>query len=76
MSGSWIDDQVWAASGQPCNTESAIYKYWRELRTEGVYLGLPVTPEIETPVGTQQGFSAGRVIVWNAADGASLADDA
>lgn len=76
MAGSWIDDQVWATTGQPCNTEGAVYKFWRQLREDGVYLGLPVTPEIETPVGVQQGFSSGRVIVWSAQDGASLADDA
>ena len=75
MSGSWIDDRVWAASGQPLNTDAAIYQYWRQLRAEGIYLGLPVTPEIETPVGVQQGFSSGRVIVWSAQDGVSLADD-
>lgn len=75
MAGSWIDDQVWAVAGIPYNGDSAIAKFWRQLRADGVYLGLPVTPEIDTPIGKQQGFSSGRVVNWNETDGASLADD-
>lgn len=75
MSASWIDDQAWNATGIPYNPDSAIAKFWRHLRADGVYVGLPVTPEIETPVGVQMAFSSGRVINWNPDDGASLADD-
>jgi uncharacterized protein with LGFP repeats len=73
MSGSWIDDRLWGAAGQNFNPESAIYRYWRELRADGTALGVPLTPEVETPVGVQQGFSSGHVIVWT--PDASLADD-
>ena len=76
MPGSWIDDQIWtAAQPQAFNGESAIYKYWRQLRGEGTYLGVPITPEVETPVGIQQGFSSGAVINWNADEGASVASE-
>jgi uncharacterized protein with LGFP repeats len=75
MAGSWIDDRLWAAAGQDFNPDSAIYKQWRQLRSEGVALGVPITPEIDTPVGVQQGFSGGYVIVWTAESGATLAND-
>lgn len=75
MAGSWIDDQAWAATGITYNPDSAVGRYWRQLRSEGRAIGLPVTPEIETPIGIQQAFSSGEVILWNAADGASLASD-
>lgn len=75
MPGSWIDDQSWAAVEQTFNPDGAIFKYWRQLRSDGVYLGLPVTPEIDTPEGVQQAFSSGRVIGWTAEGGAYLADD-
>ena len=76
MSNSWIDDRLFAVTGQPYNGDSAIAKFWRQLREDGVYLGLPVTPEIETPVGTQQGFSSGRVVNYTPDEGCTLADDA
>jgi len=77
MSGSYIDDVVWQAA-QPTdfNPDSAIYKYWRELRRSGQYLGAPVTPEISTPDGgVQQGFASGAVIGWHPDVGACLASD-
>lgn len=75
MAGSWIDDQVWSAASIPWNPDSAIGKLWRQLRSEGKPIGLPVTGEIETPVGVQQGFSSGIVLGWNADDGAYVASD-
>jgi hypothetical protein len=75
VSGSWIDDRLWAAAGQDFNPDSGIYKFWRSLRAEGISLGVPLTPEIETPVGVQQGFSSGQVVVWTPDGGASLAED-
>jgi hypothetical protein len=75
MAGSYIDDRIWAVAGIDWNPDSAIGRYWRQLRSEGNPIGLPVTPEIETPVGIQQGFSSGYTIVWNSDDGASLAND-
>lgn len=76
--GSYIDDQVWKAvigDGQ-FNPDGAIYKYWRELRAADPpqFLGCPVTPEIQTDVGTQQGFSSGAVINWSPDTGAELAN--
>lgn len=76
MAGSWIDDRAWAATGQDFNPDSAIYKFWRQLRADGESVGLPVTPEIDTPVGVQQAFSSGLVIGWTPGEGAYLADDA
>ena len=75
MSGSWIDDQAWGATDIPWNPDSAIGKLWRQLRSEGKLIGLPVTGEIETPVGIQQAFSSGVVLGWNADDGAYIASD-
>ena len=39
------------------------------------YLGVPVTPEIETEVGVQAGFASGAVINWSPENGAELAND-
>jgi hypothetical protein len=79
MSGSWIDDVLWRAviTDLPLNPDGAIYKYWRSLRQADPpqYIGVPVTPEIETPVGVQQGFSSGAVINWNSDTGAELANE-
>jgi hypothetical protein len=78
MVGSYIDDVVWASAigDGNFNPESAIYKYWRGLRQADPpqYLGVPVTPEIQTEVGTQQGFSSGAVINWSPETGAELAN--
>jgi hypothetical protein len=76
MTGSYIDHEVWQAAEEiPFNPDGAIYKYWRELRASGQYLGVPVTPEIETPVGVQQGFSSGVVLCWSPEEGATIASD-
>jgi uncharacterized protein with LGFP repeats len=76
VTSSYIDEQVWQAA-QPISfsDDAAIYKYWCELRRSGQYLGVPVTPEIQTPAGVQQGFASGAVIGWNPDDGAYLASD-
>jgi hypothetical protein len=79
MSGSYIDEQLWATVIGPgqFNYDSAIYKYWRSLRLADPpqYLGVPVTPEIPTEVGTQQAFASGAVINWSPESGAELAND-
>jgi len=77
MTGSYIDHAVWPAAFDdiPFNPDSAIYKLWRELRSEGKPIGVPVTAEIDTEVGVQQGFSSGMVLGWNADDGAYIAND-
>ena len=76
MAGSWIDDRIWSAVVMlEFNDDSAIYKYWRELRNAGIYLGAPITAEIDTPVGRQQQFASGAVINWTPEDGASLANE-
>jgi len=79
MAGSYIDEQLWATVIGPgqFNYDSAIYKYWRSLRQADPpqYIGVPVTPEIQTEVGTQQAFSSGAVINWSSESGAELAND-
>jgi hypothetical protein len=75
MAGSWIDDQAWGVTGIPCNTDSGIYKLWRQLRSEGKPIGLPMTSEIPTPVGVQQAFSSGIVLGWSEDEGAYVASD-
>ena len=79
MAGSYIDEQLWGTVIGPghFNYDSAIYKYWRGLKSADPpqYLGVPVTPEIDTEVGTQQAFASGAVINWNPDTGAELAND-
>ena len=79
MTGSYIDDRLWHAilPDLVLNPDAGIYRYWRSLRMADPpqYLGCPVTPEIETEVGVQQGFSSGAVINWSAETGAELAND-
>ena len=79
MAGSYIDEHLWATVIGPghFNYDSAIYKYWRGLKSADPpqYLGVPVTPEIDTEVGIQQGFASGAVITWNPDTGAELAND-
>lgn len=74
MAGSWIDHVLWSTHlpDLTLNPDAGIYRFWREQRRQGIYLGVPVTPEVQTPVGVQQGFSSGAVINWGA-DGGSLA---
>ena len=78
MSGSYIDHLVWTSvlPDLPFNPETAVYKYWRSLKAADPpqYIGVPITPEIETPVGIQQGFSSGAVINWSPDTGAELAN--
>ena len=77
MPGSYIDDVLWRSilPDVGFDPDAAIYKLWRELRDgESVNLGPPVTPEIQTEAGVQQGFSSGVVLGWNAEDGAYIAD--
>jgi hypothetical protein len=78
MTGSYIDDVLWATVIGPdhFNPDGAIYKYWRGLRQADPpqYLGVPVTLEIETEVGVQQGFSSGAIISWSPETGAELAN--
>jgi uncharacterized protein with LGFP repeats len=79
MTGSYIDEQLWATviGAGHFNYDGAIYKYWRALKSADPpqYLGVPVTPEIDTEVGTQQGFSSGAVINWSPENGAELANE-
>lgn len=79
MTGSYIDEQLWGTVIGPghFNYDSAIYKYWRGLKSADPpqYLGVPVTPEIETEAGTQQAFASGAVISWSPDNGAELAND-
>ena len=71
---SMVDHIIWAtAGGGELNPEGAIYKLWRSYRDAGNYLGVPVGPETQvSDEETQQPFSSGAVIAWNAVDGARL----
>jgi len=79
MAGSYIDHALWGTVIGPdqFNPDSAIYKYWRSLKQADPpqYLGVPVTPEIPTPVGIQQGFASGATINWSPETGAELANE-
>lgn len=79
MPGSYIDEQLWATVIGPghFNYESGIYKYWRALKSADPpqYLGVPVTPEIETSIGIQQAFASGATINWSPETGAELANE-
>lgn len=79
MAGSQIDDQLWGTIIGPghFNPDSAIYKYWRSLKSADPpqYLGVPVTPETQTEVGVQMAFASGAVISWSPETGAELAND-
>lgn len=77
MTGSWIDHTIWSAvvPDLPLNPEAALYRFWREQRAQGVYLGVPITGEIETEAGTMQAFSSGAVIVWHPERGVGFAHD-
>lgn len=79
MAGSYIDDRLWAAIiGEGYfNPDSGIYRFWRSLKSADPpqYLGVPVTPEIQTEVGVQQGFASGAVVSWSPETGAELAND-
>ncbi len=78
MTGSYIDQELWTSVIEDLsfNPEAAIYRYWRALKSADPpqYIGVPVTPEIETEVGVQQGFSSGAVISWSSETGAELAN--
>jgi hypothetical protein len=78
MVGSYIDDVLWGTVIGPghFNPDGGVYKYWRQLRSADPpqYLGVPVTPEIETEVGVQQGFSSGCVLGWDPVNGAYIAN--
>jgi LGFP repeat len=79
MAGSMIDQVLWQSviADLPFNPDAGIYRYWRSLRQADPpqYIGVPVTPEIETEVGVQQGFSSGAVINWSPESGAEFAND-
>lgn len=76
--GSYIDDRIWTAviPDLEFDFDSPIYTFWRELRNDPATPnpGPPITPEIDTPVGRQQGFSSGMVIGFNDQDGAYIAN--
>jgi hypothetical protein len=78
VTGSYIDDRLWATiiGDGHFNPESGIYRYWRSLKQADPpqYLGVPVTLEIETEVGVQQGFASGATISWSPENGAELAN--
>jgi hypothetical protein len=79
MAGSYIDQAVWQSviGDLPFNPDAGIYRYWRSLRQADPpqYIGVPVTPEIETEVGVQQGFSSGAVLGWDPENGAYFCND-
>ena len=78
MAGSYIDHALWSSvvADLPFNPDSAIYKYWRSLKQADPpqYIGVPITPEIDTEVGVQLGFSSGCVLGWDPENGAYIAN--
>jgi uncharacterized protein with LGFP repeats len=56
------------------NPETAICRYWLDLKANGTYIGVPVSDEMADADtgGMQMAFSSGAVIAWDATNGASL----
>jgi len=56
------------------NSETAIARYWLDLKANGTYIGVPVSDETLDPDtgGVQMAFSSGAVIAWDSTNGASL----
>lgn len=49
----------------PFNPDAAIAKKWLALKEQGIYIGVPVGPEIALEDGrTAQAFTSGAVLVW------------
>ena len=61
-------------SGLIYNPETAIAKYWAELKAAGQYVGVPTSDEMPDPDtgGVQMSFSSGVVIAWDSTNGVSL----
>jgi len=62
-------------SGLVFNPETAMAQKWLELKSQGTFIGVPVSDEIDDPDtgGKQMAFSSGAVIKWDASSGASVA---
>jgi uncharacterized protein with LGFP repeats len=61
-------------SGLIFNPETAICKKWLDLKSEGTYIGVPVSDELKEDDGsTRMAFSSGCVIAWDDVNGATLA---
>ncbi len=51
------------------NPDWAIAKKWLALKQEGVFIGVPIGPEIALDGGgAAQAFTSGAVLVWRGAD--------
>lgn len=55
------------------NTDTAIAKYWSDLKSQGQYIGVPISGEVDTgDGGVEMAFSSGAVIRWHPDEGPSL----
>lgn len=55
------------------NEDTAIARYWRDLKSAGQYIGVPVSPEVDPgDGGREMAFSSGAVIRWHPDEGVSL----
>jgi uncharacterized protein with LGFP repeats len=61
-------------SGLIYNSDTAIARYWAELKQAGQFIGVPTSDELPDPDtgGVQMSFSSGAVIAWDPTNGASL----
>ena len=51
------------------NPDAAIAKKWLSLKAQGIFVGVPIGPEIDVGNGHKaQPFSSGAVLVWKGGD--------
>ena len=66
-----VEAQAWSAvlPELDFNPGAAIVRKWRDLRTQGRPVGVPVTPEMSIEDGhVAQGFSSGYILIWTGGD--------
>jgi uncharacterized protein with LGFP repeats len=55
------------------NEQTAIAAYWRDLKSAGQYVGVPVSDEMDDGEGGRvMAFSSGAIIRWHPDTGATL----
>ena len=53
----------------PYNANAAITKKWLALKAQGIYIGVPIGPEIPLDDGTAaQSFTSGVILHWRGGD--------
>lgn len=70
------NEAAWSSvvTGLVFNPDTAICRFWTELKGQGQYIGVPVSDELDDPDtgGKQMAFSSGAVISWDPNNGSSL----